>query len=64
MKPELAFAKIQKGKAGRFRPLKPGDIIEPGDIEFHIAGAWSVSDAQAGQVVKPGEAIVRLEFGE
>jgi len=62
MKLPLATAKIRKGYGGTFRALKPGEILEEGDVEIGPTFVNEVLEKYAGQAVKPGEAIIRLEF--
>lgn len=62
MKLLLAIAKIRHGACGNFRSLKPGELIEEGDLQYGMTFVCDVSEKNIGEPMKKGEAVIRLEF--
>lgn len=55
---------LGKGIGGQFRPLKPGEIIEPADVVFHDTWLEGPSETSIGQPATERDRIARLEFTE
>ncbi len=55
---------LRSGKTGAFRPLKPGEEIEPSDICIYDSWVESPSETSIGQKCNEKECILRLEFTE
>lgn len=55
---------IRKGIGGTFRPLKPGELIEPADVAFADTFVEGVSETSVGQPCGEKDRIIRLVFQE
>ena len=55
---------LKAGKTGTFRPLRPGELIEPSDVAVADTYVEGVSQTSVGQACGPKETIVRFEFSE
>lgn len=61
MNVETILAKLKKGHSGRFRALKPRELIEDGDIQVGHGWYSQVSHQNVAMSVTD-ETIIRLEF--
>ncbi len=55
-------AKVKKRKVGKFRLLKPGEMLEEHDIQIGPSWYGGVSDSSIGVPCAEHETILRLEF--
>lgn len=55
---------LRLGRAGTFRPLKPGEEICPGDVCVEDSWVESPSETSIGQLCNEKDRIIRLQFNE
>jgi len=55
---------LRKGFGGTFRPLKPREIIDAGDIVVNDTWIESPSETSIGQPCNEKDRIIRLAFYE
>jgi len=53
---------LRKNKTGTFRPLKPGEPIDAGDVIVNDCFYESPSETNIGQPCGERECILRLQF--
>jgi len=53
---------LKEGKSGKFRRLKVGETVEPGDVMVFDCFYDTPTDAMVGKPCNDRDVIVRLEF--